>query len=169
MLPALWCGFDVQSCWRRLSGMSHCRALFKINLYDPESLVSEIYGQCASSKFLQAACSAFGSQAGFLDQHTCTVSLSAEVRVICWLKTDQMFECIWKPLLLLRHAKATSSCLCRQTLFVSLAPVSTAAAVGAVGDEGCACCWCKVSWKDFSRIRIVPSALVSCGNTTTLC
>ena len=63
-------GFDLESCWRRLPGMSHCRAVF--NLSDPGSLVWEIYRQCASNKFLQTACSAFGSQAGFLDQHTCT-------------------------------------------------------------------------------------------------
>lgn len=94
--------------------MSHCRVIFKINLSDPGSLVSEIYRQCAPNKFLQAACSTFGSQAGFLDQHTCTLSLRAEVRVICWLKADQMFECIWKPVLLLTHAKATSSCLRRK-------------------------------------------------------
>lgn len=133
VLPDLWRGSDVQSCWRRLSGMNHCNAVFKINLSDPESLVSEVYRQCASSKFLQAACSAFGSQSGFLDQHTCTVSPSAEVRVIYWLKTDQMFECIWKPVLLLRHAKATSSCLCRQTPLVSIVPVSTVAPVRCCG------------------------------------
>lgn len=142
--------------------MSYCRAVFEINLSDPESLVLEIYRQCASSKFLQAACSAFGSQAGFLDQHTCTVSPSVEVRVSCWLKIDQMLECIWKPVLLLRHAKATSSCLCRQTLLVSIVPVSS------VGGEGCACYWCKVSWKDSGRICVVPSALLSCGSTTTV-
>lgn len=133
VLPDLWLCFDTQSCWRRLSGASHCRAVFKINLSDPGSLVSEIYRQCASSKLLQAACFALGSQAGFLDQHTCTVSHSAGVRVICWLETDQMFECIWKPVLLLRHAKATSSCLCRQTPLVSVVPVSTAAPVECCG------------------------------------
>lgn len=85
--------------------MNHCRPIFKINLSDPGSS-AEIYKQCVSNKFFQAACSAFGSQAGILDQHTCRVSLGAEVRVICWLKTDQMFECIWKPVLFLKRAKA---------------------------------------------------------------
>ena len=129
VVPDLWPGFDVESCWRRLSGRSHCRAVFKINLSDAGSLVSEIYRQCASNKFLQAACSAFGSQAGFLDQHTCTLSLRAEARVICWLNADKMFECIWKLVLLLKHAKATSSCLCRQIETVSIAPVRTTAPV----------------------------------------
>lgn len=146
--------------------MSHCRAIFKINLSDPGSLVSEIYRQCASHKFLQAACSAFGSQAGFLDQHICTLSLRAEARVICWLEADQMFECIWKPVLLLRHAKVTSSCLCRwiETACVHCSSKDHCTSrVHVVGDEGHECCWCKVTWQDRCRIHFTPSALLSCG------
>lgn len=140
--------------------MSHCRAVFKINLSDPGSSVSEIYRQCVSNKFLQAACSAFGSQSGFLDEHTCTLSLRVEVSVICWLKADQMFECIWKPVVLLRHAKATSSCLHRQIETVCVHHSSKdhcTSGVHAVGDGRHACCWCKVTWQDLSSIHFALS------------
>lgn len=132
---------------------------FEISYSDSGSSVSEICRQCSSRKFLQAGCSTFGSQAGFLDQRTCAHGLRAEFRVVCWLKG---WLDVWGHLegfLLLRHAKATSSCLCRQIETVHIHRYSKgycSSGVHAVGHGGHACCWCKVTWMvltDTCRMR----------------